>query len=282
MMSSSTDLQQALSERGKEHMRTSLPVPVLLSLACLFLSSCATNAIQSSQSPITPASGNWSLKLQSAITAQPLNWGGDVSVSGNNVTMVEFDPQYARCMDALIGPMSIPVTGASGSSPLTLTSAAFDGGNVLKITLSGSDSPLTGTYAFSGGCQRDHGTFTATFVPPLSGTWSSSFALNGQPVTLTANLTQAADPGAAGVIPLTGTLTLSGASCYAGGTLDSSESYIWGNTVSAGTVATSLGVSFLVSGTLTTPANATTISASYWFPRSVCSGATGKIQLNKQ
>lgn len=261
--------------------RTSLLVPPLLLLACLLLSSCANNSIQSSQPPITLASGNWSLNLQSAVTAQTFNWGGDVSVAGNNVTMVAFDPRYGRCLDALSGPMSIQVAGPSQTSPLILTSAAFDGGNVLKIAFSGSDSPLTGTYAFSGGCQGDHGTLTATFVPPISGAWSSSFVINGQPVTLTANLTQATNPGAAGVIPITGTFTLSGASCYAGGTLDSSESYVWGDTVSAGTVTTSVGVNFLVSGTITTPANPTTITANYWFPESVCSGATGTVQLNK-
>jgi len=262
--------------------RTGLLALPLLSSVCLFLSSCVSSSIQSSQSTITPASGNWSLKLQSAVTAQTLNWGGDVSVSGSNVTMVEFDPQYGRCLDALDGPIAITVTGGSQSSPLTLTSAAFDGGNVLKITLSGSGSPLTGTYAFAGGCQSDHGTLTATFVAPISGTWTSSFDVNGQPVLLTANLTQATAPGAAGVIPLTGTFTVSGASCYAGGTLDSSESYVWGDTVSAGTVTTGVGVNFLVGGTLTPAANPTTLSASFWFPESVCSGATGKIQLNKQ
>ncbi len=64
--------------------------------------------------------------------------------------------------------------------------------------------------------------------------------------------------------------------------MDSSESYVWGDTVSAGTVTTSVGGSFLVGGVLTTPANPTTINASYWFPQSVCSGATGNIQLDKQ
>jgi hypothetical protein len=262
--------------------RTILLVPLLLPLSCLLLSSCGNNLIRPSQSPTTPASGNWSLKLQSGITAEKLNWGGDLSFSDNNVTLVVFDPEYRRCMDALIGPMAIPVTGTPQSSPLTLTSAAFDGANVLNVTLSGSDNLLTGTYAFSGGCQADHGTFTATFVPPISGTWTSIFAINGQQVTLTANLSQASDPGAAGVIPLSGTLTLSGAPCYSGGTLASSDSYLWGDTISTGTLATSVGVNFYVSGTLTSPANPTTISASYWFPQSVCSGATGNIQLNKQ
>jgi hypothetical protein len=265
--------------------RTRLFVLPLLSLVCVFLSSCGNPLIQSSessqssQSPNTPASGNWSLELQSAITGKTLNWGGDISVSGNNVNLVAYDPGYARCLDALVGPLAIPVAGSSERSPLALASVAFDGGNVLKITLSGSDSPLTGTYAFSGGCQADHGTLTATFVPPISGTWTSNFSINGQPVTLTADLTQASASGAAGVMPLSGTFTLSGASCYSGGSLESSGSYIWGNTVSAGTVATSVGVNFLVSGTLTNP---TSISASYWFPQSICSGATGNIQLSKQ
>jgi hypothetical protein len=262
--------------------KTGIFALLFVPLACLLMSSCGNNAILISQSPSTLASGNWSLALQSGINATTQNWGGNFSVSDSSVTMVMFDPEYGRCMDALIGPLAIPVTGTLQEGSLTLTSAAFDGGNVLNIALSGSGSTATGTYAFTGGCQGDHGNFTATFVPPISGTWSSSFAINGQPVTLTANLSQSTTATGAGVIPLTGTYTLSGTSCYSGGTLASSESYIWGNTVTTGTLATSVGVSFYVAGTLTTPANPTTISASYWFPQSVCSGATGNIQLVKQ
>ncbi len=254
----------------------------LLAVACLFLSSCAYQSIQSPQSPVTPAAGNYSMNLTSGVTGKTLNWGGYLSAAGDNVTMVAYDPEYARCMDALIVPTPIPVTGTSQGNPLTMTSSPFDGGNVLKITLSGQASPLTGTYAFADGCNGDHGTLTATLVPPISGTWTSSFDVNGQPVTLTADLTQASATGPAGVIPLSGSFTFNGISCYSGGTFDPSESYLYGNTVSMGTVATSVGVSFFVSGTLTTPASPTTMNVNYWFPTSVCGGATGTVQLNKQ
>jgi hypothetical protein len=259
--------------------RTLVCVSPILSVVCLFLSSCGGN---SNQPPFTAAGGNYSLKLQSGQTSQTLDWGGFLSTSGSSFSLVVLDPQYAACTHALVGPAAIPVTGTTHGGSVTLTSAAFDGGNVLKIALSGTTSPFTGTYAFAGGCNTDHGTLTATFVPPISGTWTSNITISGQPVTVTANLTQAPGPNAGGVIPLTGSFTLGGTSCYSGGTFDSSESYLWGDTVSMGTVATGVGVSFYVSGTLTSPASPTVINGTYWFPKTTCSGATGNIQFNKQ
>jgi len=239
---------------------------------------CSCGSTFSSSNPgATIRDGNWSIQTVSSATGATLNMGATLMQSGNTVTGTLLDPSYVGCSDPLIGPQSIPLTGAFQNDALTMTSPSYS----LTLKGTGTGTYISGTSSNAGDCPQSalNGNLSGTYIPSISGNWTSTFVLNGQTVTLTVDLTQGNTVNDAGYLPLTGMATLSGSSCFEGGNSSPTVSYISGNNMSFG-VGTS-GVIFSLTGKISN-SSATTIDGNFWFPSTVCGGQTGTIQLTKQ
>jgi hypothetical protein len=189
---------------------------VVFLASCLFLISCgggssSPNSPNGTQSNIT--AGNWSFaaKSSSSVSGATFFINGNLTQSGSSVSgsMQIINPfSIPGCFYPDPVPI-VPFAGTFTGDTAVLTSPTIYG-QVITVTVSGSGNTLNGTYSIAGGCV-DKGTVAATYVPPLTGTWTGNFTnpdgsvIPGVSATLT--LTQSATANGPS-FPLSGTLTL--------------------------------------------------------------------------
>lgn len=174
--------------------------------------------------------GNWAVTAVrtggGAITNTTFYVGGNIMQSGKTVTGTMY-VVGASCFDSSSG---VAFTGTISGKTLTLTSPSV-GGQVVTVTATGTNSALTGTYSVAGGCDNgDSGTITANPVPSITGNWSGPIVgdSNGDPsASLALAFTQAATASSDGTFAITGTLTYTGSTCSASGSINTG-SYIVG------------------------------------------------------
>jgi len=174
--------------------------------------------------------GNWAVTGTrtggGAIANTTFYVGGSLTQSGKTVSGTMYIIGLS-CFDSYSG---VAFTGTVSGKTLTLTSPAI-GGQVVTVTATGTNSALTGTYSVAGGCDTgDTGTITANPVPSINGTWSGPIVgdSNGDPnASLAIAFTQAATASSDGTFAITGTLTYTGSTCSASGSINTG-SYIVG------------------------------------------------------
>ncbi len=201
------------------------PVSLLAaSVLTLALAGCG------SSNTLNLTQGNWAVTATrtggGAIANTTFYVGGNLTQSGKSVTGTLYIVG-ASCFDSSSG---VAFTGTISGKTLTLTSPTI-GGQVITVTANGTNSALTGTYTVAGGCDNgDTGTITANPVPSITGTWSGPIVgdTNGDPnASLAIAFTQSAAGSSNGTFAVSGTLTYTGSTCSASGTINTG-SYIVG------------------------------------------------------
>lgn len=200
----------------------------LLALPCLILAACG----RGSSSPTTasgPLSGNWQMNLLQ-VDPSPQK---ALSVSGF----------LAQAKDVLTGSVQGPTitnqSGVTNCAGIALVAGTINGqnvtfsvnpgGTVFSFTgvISTDNTSMSGSYEAQGGAcftRPTTGTWTATLVPPLNGTFSGTLAdstymslLTGvnppAPIAVSGTFTQSSNAGASNAT-LTGTITAIGYPCF--------------------------------------------------------------------
>ena len=169
-----------------------------------------------------------------------LNFAASLSVSNGQVTGA--GALTVPCGD-VIGDYGFAISGSVSSSG-TFTAQASLGSSSLSLTFSGTppnqnDDAWSGTYTFvDSGCpQTLSGKFTSTPLGNLTGTYTGSTSLSpgygsGTPVTITLQLTQGGNitlPSGAteySAYALSGTMTITGTTCFHSGALTNSSGQV--------------------------------------------------------
>jgi hypothetical protein len=224
-------------------------VLAVLFVSCLLCVGCGGGSSHSTGPYSSITSGNWSLTATSTVTSRlVLSIGGSLTQSGNVVsgTML-VSSSVSTCPSLSV--VAIPFAGTFSGDTLTLTSANVNN-QFVTVNAIGSGNSLTGTYSVVGGCgDGDNGTIAASYLPPLTGTWTGTFTNpDGTPVpvnpsnpkeyaTASLTLTQSAT-ATNGSFPLSGAFNTnfaSGSVCFASGTIPGTDTttgaYVMGTSV---------------------------------------------------
>lgn len=116
---------------------------------------------------------------------------------------------------------------ASGTDSITLTaqqstpSTFFAPANLtLTGTIAADQAHMSGTYTTNtaNSCVKTSGTWTASLLPAVTGTWTGTLGIDNahtSDLSVTANLTEITDQTSPNMGQVTGTFTLSGSQCFA-------------------------------------------------------------------
>ncbi len=221
----------------------------LLFAALLPLAGCAVSNT-SSTAPTTPSqssssiTGNWQGSLVATAGTAPLTaFAGSFSQNGSQSSA----GQYTTAVLHVSGPCFVdspllPLQGNNSAGTIGLDSYTVNGQSLhLSSTASATGSTMQGTYTVAGGCANGaSGTFTASRVAPLTGTFTGTVAAGssaGPGVSLA--LSQAADTTGSGTFLLTGSLTLAGTGCSLSAAAPAAEaSYAQGSSLNVQFAAT--------------------------------------------
>jgi len=204
---------------------------LLATVSALVLASCGggySGALPTKSSGVVlqPTNGNWVLDGSSAVSpTNLLHLSGAFYVRGSapgapTVLFVDLLP-LSPCLPAMFPDILSSVSATTN----VITIHAVFGDTTLDASLTGSSSTLLiGTYTVTGGCANgDHGTLTATYVPPVDGSWTGPITtLSGTPTgaQMTLNLTQSSSEFL-GFFPLGGTAQITGSTCLGTATVGS-------------------------------------------------------------
>ena len=208
--------------------------PLAALVLCALLTSCGKDSvIPDDRSPLSTASGNWSLYGQytaspgSPTTDGELLFGGSLLQANTQISGIFHieTPCFGN------GATDVPYTGTLINNTINITSSPVAGQTLtLQGTLSQNDTVLfTAAFEITGGCTGNLYSPALTFtvhsyldqkgvrIPSLTGSWTTTFNEAGP--ALTGQLTQSPTPDAHGDFALTGTVTVSGSPCFTTGTL---------------------------------------------------------------
>jgi hypothetical protein len=197
------------------------PKFALMSLMAGVLALILTGCGAVANNPEALTQGNWSMAATSNGSAGTFNIGCSLTQSGSSLAGTMY--VVGSCISTS---EQVAFTGSVSGNNITLASSGGSG-QVITLSLTGTASSLTGTYSVNGGCDTgDSGTVVATPVASVTGTWNAPILNDGAGdpnVTLSMALTQATTPSANGTFALTGTLTYTGSTCEASGTISSAS-----------------------------------------------------------
>jgi hypothetical protein len=277
-----------------EQPRLKQPLKLALLAALIVAISGCSGGSKSSPAPNAPsiASGNWyivetgtSTTTDGTNTPYSNTLRGSFSSSSSGLTGT-FATGNNQALQALSGSIADGAVSLSSAPDFLGQVYAIDA----NIQVNGT---LIGTYNLENGYngQISTGTVYGTNVPSLSGTWtgtmpaSASFNATG----VSANLVQATTaatspassfPGTAYVFPLSGTLTLTNASCFSSGsftlTIDPTASYVNGDQIAISAIYAPGEVGFTWTGSLLNPNQATIMTnGTFYISGPHCSSITG-------
>jgi hypothetical protein len=275
-------------------MKSGMAVAVIL-LCCLLFSSCGGGS-SSTNEPIYPAitNGNWSIVgagKSAQLFVETPQFGGGMTQSGESVTAQMFITD-SSCLDTAGIVSALAFNGTNKNGALLLKSDALSGQVIsIQATLS-STGAFTGTYSVAGGCgQGENGTVTATYIPPITGTWTGSYLEGGNTVKVSAAVTESTTATNEAFFPLTGTVTFTGYSCAQSGSLVSSpalsplDSEAYGSEVALvlnmGGSGLTNSVIGMYNGQLSLP-SMSTLNGSFNIAGGACSGQSSALTLTKQ
>jgi hypothetical protein len=208
--------------------------PLAALVLCALLTSCGKDSvIPDDRSPLSTASGNWSLYGQytaspgSPTTNGELFFGGSLLQANTQISGVFHieTPCFGN------GATDVPYTGTLINNTINITSVPVAGQTLtLHGTLSQNDTVLfTAAFEINGGCTGNLYSPALTFtvnsdldqkgvrIPSLTGSWTTT--TNEEGPSLTEQLTQSPTPDAHGDLALNGTVTVTGSPCFTTGTL---------------------------------------------------------------
>jgi hypothetical protein len=214
---------------------------ILLLAATILLSSCSSNHSSTAQQSAT-FTGNWQFSIVNTpdLTASSGLQGGFLLQSSSSVTgTVVFANTLLNSSQGPCNSGAAPITGTvSGQNTITLTAIAGTQTYTLTGSLSADGSTMTGTYTATAGTytaivngvpqvepcgngtQTGTQTWSATLIPPLSGSITGTFhssnlstsGLANQDFPVTGSLLQGQNIGGSSAT-VTGTLNFSGYPC---------------------------------------------------------------------
>lgn len=218
---------------GVEELMDARRMAVLSVTLLCFLAGCGTGSQTTTSQPVAVSlnSGNWAFFPPNplsggSISLPPFLSGSLMSSAGQVSGDFLVSPVFDAC--PLISSIDLALTGTVKGSQLTLTSASWNSG---VFTVTGTVAPdgnsISGQWSVKGGCADGaNGGLNASYVPPVTGTWTgvlaplpgqSANALTGSAATV--QLVQAPEPTQFS-FPLSGTIAISGSSCgFSSGTL---------------------------------------------------------------
>lgn len=263
-------------------MRFSLSIAIVLST--FLWSGCGGNSSTSTGSSaaefgIIP--GNWDIVMLTLSNPNPGTGraGGNLTQTGNTISGT-LHMAGSRCFDPLD---DLLVSGQASIRRITFTTAPVQG---QTITFTSADFPpvlpvpnsvVVGSYTISGGiCTAgEKGSFTASLMPTLTGTWKGSLLglFNGD---VTDTLSQTG-PDPHGFYHLSGTFTFAGSPCFTSGTIANSQ--LFGGTMNA-VIDTNDGGQTLLNAAFDTPPPR--LDSTFSIQSGACSTNTGTATLIKQ
>jgi len=198
--------------------------------AVVALVGCTLPSSTTTEAP-TPGSlnGNWQL-VGGGFPVGVVFTTTNGAVSGHAVMEAPV-PQY--CVAGI--PCGFPevflggnLTGAVDESGNFTLTASSTYPSTLTLTGNVSGSELTGTFSLTAGTSTDQGTISGTSTQPIDGTYIGvvTSSITGASLNITAVLTQGSTPGSNGSLPLSGTVTFGGYSCFSSATVSTGSAVL--------------------------------------------------------
>jgi len=192
-------------------------------LALLLMAGCGGGTMTGTgtQTGAVPVSGNWAFSPPVGTISIPPFVGGSLVATGNQVSADFLVLLLTNTSCDLAGTLDATFTGSVTNSALKLTSASWNGSVFTASgTVSSDGKTIPLAWSAKGGCADGlSGQMTASYVPPLTGTFAgtATAALTGTTSPLTGatvslSLQQASAPEVF-AFPLSGTISIPGTSC---------------------------------------------------------------------
>lgn len=291
----------------------------LIVAAAMGISGCGGGGISVSGSGSAAATtqpmseGNWYLTATSQVASSSGTiihsfFNGAAAVSGSSVTLTTTPSSI--CL-----PVYTPVTlsGSISGDTLTLTTPA-QSGSAQTIAITGALSNgtnLNGSFAVNGASASDpcygvYGTAQGLHVPSLTGAWTgtvteAAYDENGNPLldangnaitnvaTISGSITQSSTASVFVLDPwdsyeafaLSGTLTITNSPCYTTATIDSTQSYVYGDTFKL-VLNTDTGGTLTSTARSLDPTRANTLKLAYIVGSGVCTYYTASGSISDQ
>jgi hypothetical protein len=198
--------------------------------ATLCLSGCTLPSSTTTETPIPGnLNGNWQLMV-GGFPVGVVFATTNGTVSGLAVMQA---PLPLTCVagipcgfpEAFLGGDLTGTVDESGNFTLTASSPYP---STLTFTGNVSGDELTGTYSVTAGTSTNQGTISGTYVQPIDGTYTGvvTSAVTGTTLNVTAVLTQGSAAGSNGALPLSGTVTFGGYSCFSSTSVSSGSAVL--------------------------------------------------------
>jgi hypothetical protein len=241
-------------------------------IVLLFLLGCGSGS--ENYLKITP--GNWVFAgTSSAFTDTYVYIGGNLMQSGRQVSAT-MHVDSVDCFDLLT---DVEFSGEMNGSSVTMTSNTISG-QVITVTLSGTESALTGNYNISGGCANgDHGTVAAVNVPAITGAWSGTITRSDNSTFTTAGTLTEGPADVHGLFTLSGSLSFTGSSCFSSGNVDAG-SFIAGDLVYVALTPNTGGV-VEFAAYLDDASTGKSMQGVYQVTGGACPGESGNIAISR-
>jgi hypothetical protein len=269
-------------------------LPALVLLLPLILTACGTVTVPLA-TPGGQADGNWLItgnrqtNQYPVLSAALLINGNQISATGDlayqcpSITILS-SAGFVQLTGQIASDGTFQLTTLQPPVPLSTAMITIQG----KVPAKGSSS-WTGSYSIDIGCTANQsGTFTATPIPPVNGTYSGSFTgtpllaaslqiTQGSPYTASSLGTQFA------VNPLAATITIQGSPCFKQGTTAGSlyDSQIMGEFISLNFIMDD-GSQLSVSGTLNNTSETSIDNVFFMVIKNQCSSPFGVTTLTLQ
>ena len=240
------------------------------SICVILLSGCAskpsfTNTALQSDASASAVTQNWYFHATSTQYNANFDIGGSLTFKGTSVNGIfeltrASDATNGLCFEP--GTMVTPITfqGTRSAAKLITISSVEQNQQVFNFSGPEVNTTIKGNYSLTGDCGGDLGTFSATWMQPIAGTYTGKLK-NGQVLTL--KLAQSASADSNGEFHLTGTRNVSTGVCGSAATVSiangDTDTYVVGNQFLA--VFAAGGVKTIVSGTFTAGGNNLNVSS---------------------
>ena len=244
-----------------------LMLPVVLSVGCSNPKSGSGTGSTGTGSTATypDSTGNWVVVATATSGALPFSqlsgYINEQQTGTSHPTTAAFQPVSTGCYAAT---ENVPMQGVVQGLRLHVVSFGLDQ-QVLDLSAAKdtTSTHFTGSYAVTGGCADGAaGTVTGTRYDALTGTYSGTVSGSSPSQTVAVAITQYASGTGDANFLLSGTVTVTGVSCFTKGSLSPQNGSVVGANVQMHFVA-SQGATMDIVGTFDTAASVITVSSLY-------------------
>lgn len=244
-------------------------------ICAIMLTSCGGGSSDAGKTVVNGLSGNWQIMLQNSSSSGTQS--GFLLQTGTNVTgslLSSGQTISGQTVCSGVGSVQGQIKGADASLTVILAGQSL---NLTGATANNLTS-MSGDYSIlASGCgQTETGTWSANQVNPLTGSFQSTFAVDGgivPPFHYTGTITEGANTGAS-IAPLSGTMSSTDTPCFTTATI---AGVITGTSVVVNILRSTDGrVLGKYSGTMTT--DATSVTGRFAFTDAAHPGALGPCE----